>query len=173
MSKAARIVWIVIGFAIAGAIAYQWSSGQRTLTKAAITAPGGAGGVVHLRLQSFALMLHPLKLADVESRQVATMLYAGLVVQDQDGETLPAVAENWTQTGNEWEFRLKAGLSFSNGQSLRDEDVVVSLCNAMQPASPWAWALASIAHSPSADGKGIECTGISVTAPGTDRKSVV
>lgn len=115
---------------------------------------------VHLRLQSFALSLNPLKMADVESRQVATLLYAGLIVQNQDGTTQPAVAEKWKQTGNKWEFTLKSGLIFSDGQPLRAQDVVTSLCNAMQPTSPWAWALANIQHTVSADGKKVECTGI-------------
>lgn len=127
---------------------------------------------IRLRLQSFALMLHPLKMADVESRQVATTLYAGLVVQDQDDGTLPAAAESWTQDGNIWEFRLRPGLSFSNGQSLREADVVSSLCNAMQPESTWAWALASIRHQLTEDGKRLECTGITVPEPGVIRIAV-
>lgn len=120
-------------------------------------------GPVHLRLQSFALSLNPLKMADVESRQVATLLYAGLIVQNQDGTTQSAAAEKWMQDGNEWDFTLKSGLTFSNGQPLHAQDVVVSLCNAMQPTSPWAWALESIQHTASADGKKVECTGINST----------
>lgn len=130
---------------------------------------GDSTQVVHLRLQSFALMLHPLKLADVESRQVATPLHAGLIVQDQEGTTRSAVAEKWTQEDGTWEFTLKQDLTFSNGQPLRDEDVVTSLCNAMQPASPWAWALASIEHSTGEGGKTVECSGISIPTQGTIR----
>lgn len=128
-----------------------------------------ASGPVHLRLQSFALSLNPLKMADVESRQVATLLYAGLIVQNQDGTTQPAVAEKWKQNGNEWEFTLKSGLTFSNGQPLHAQDVVTSLCNAMQPTSPWAWALESIQHTASADGKKVECTGINIVDEHTVR----
>lgn len=128
-----------------------------------------ASGPVHLRLQSFALSLNPLKMADVESRQVATLLYAGLIVQNQDGTTQPAVAEKWKQNGNEWEFTLKSGLTFSNGQPLHAQDVVASLCNAMQPTSPWAWALESIQHTASADGKKVECTGINTVDEHTVR----
>ena len=109
-------------------------------------------GSVHLRLQSFALALNPLKMADVESRQVATLLYAGLIIQNQDGSTQPAAAQNWKHIDNVWEFKLKPGLTFSNGSPLHVQDVVTSICNAMQPASPWAWALASIEHVVSAAG---------------------
>jgi ABC-type transport system substrate-binding protein len=121
---------------------------------------------VHLRLQSFALSLHPLKMADVESRQVASMLYVGLIIQSQDGSILPAVAESWTQAGLTWEFAIRPGLIFSDGQPLRDQDIVTGLCNAMQPSSPWAWALASIRHEPAADGKSVSCSGVSVSVPG-------
>lgn len=124
---------------------------------------------VHLRLQSFALSLNPLKMADVESRQVATLIYAGLIVQNQDGTTQPAVAETWKQNGDRWEFTLKSGLTFSNGQPLHAQDVVTSLCNAMQPTSPWAWALESIQHTASADGKTVECAGINIVDEHTVR----
>lgn len=125
---------------------------------------------VVLRLQSFALSLHPLRMADVESRQVATLLHGGLVAQEQSGTTRPMLAKSWTHTGNEWEFVLKPGVTFSNGVPVTATDVVASLCAAMQPTSPWAWALLSIAHKDSQDGKSRDCTG--VTASG-DRVKIV
>ncbi len=160
MSKTAKTLLIVIVIVIAAIFSVRWA------IKPSVDA---AAGPVHLRLQSFALSLHPLKMADVESRQVATLLYAGLVVQNQDGTTQPAVAEKWKQNGNEWEFTLKSGLTFSNGQPLHTQDVVTSLCNAMQPTSPWAWALAGIQHTTSADSKKVECTGISIVDEHTVR----
>lgn len=159
MSRTAKILLIIVVVVIAAIWAVKWFT--KPLEEAA--------GPVHLRLQSFALSLHPLKMADVESRQVATLLYAGLIVQNQDGSTQPAVAEKWEHQGNQWEFTLKSGLTFSNDQPLRAEDVVTSLCNAMQPTSPWAWALASIDHAKSADGKAVECSGIGIVDEHTVR----
>lgn len=124
---------------------------------------------VALRLQSFALSLHPLKMADVESRQVATLLHAGLVFQDQDGKVTPLLASSWTQSGNSWTFALRRDATFSNGAPVTAADVTASLCAAMQPASPWAWALLSIEHRNSADGKARECTGISAPDSGSVR----
>lgn len=126
--------------------------------------------VVVLRLQSFALSLHPLKMADVESRQVASLIYAGLVVQDQSGTIHPMLASSWTHKGNEWDFVLKSDVTFSNGTPVTTADVAASLCAAMQPASSWAWALLSIAHTESQDGKSRECTGI---IPDSNRIKIV
>jgi len=124
-----------------------------------------------LRLQSFALSLHPLKMADVESRQVATLLHTGLIAQEQDGTTKPAIASAWIQKGNEWTFTLHKNITFANGSPVTVKDVLTSLCNALQPSSPWSWALASIAHQRSQDGKTIDCTGI--TATGENQVNIV
>lgn len=126
---------------------------------------------VVLRLQSFALSLHPLKMADVESRQVATLLYAGLIAAELDGKTRPMLASTWTKSGNEWEFIVKKNMTFANGAPVTPADVVASLCAAMQPNSPWAWSLLSITHKNSVDGKSRECTGIS--AVDDDRVKIV
>lgn len=118
--------------------------------------------VVYLRLQSFALSLNPLKMADVESRQVATLLHSGLVFQEQDGKVFPALAKSWSHDGNTWTFTLRDNLTFSNDQPITPADVKASLCNVMQPASPLAWALLSIEHKTSEDGSSRECTGITL-----------
>ena len=113
-----------------------------------------------LRLPSFALNLNPTKMADVESRQVATLLHAGLVQQTQEGTVLPMLAQSWRQEGNNWVFELKPGITFSNGMPVTAADVVRSICNAMQPSGALSWALASIAREPGADGKTVKCTGL-------------
>ncbi len=118
---------------------------------------------IHLRLLSFALVLHPLKMADVESRRVATLLYAGLVAQDQEGTAHPVLAKEWSRSGNEWEFDLRPGATFSNGAPVTAADVVSSLCAAMQPTSPWSWSLASIVHEVKSEGE-VECTGLVASA---------
>jgi ABC-type transport system substrate-binding protein len=167
MSKTLR--WVVILAIVA--VAAVWAIRYRKPAEAPPTPPTAARPAepLRLRVQSFALSLHPLKMADVESRQVASALYVGLIIQNQDGSTEPAIAQSWTQDGPRWEFTIKPGLSFSDGEPLRDEDIVTSLCNSMQPSSPWAWALASIRHETAADGKSVACSGLSVSAPGKIR----
>ncbi len=120
----------------------------------------GQDAPVVLRLPSFALNLNPTTMADVESRQVATLLHVGLILKAQDGTVHPMLASSWRQEGSTWEFDLKPGVTFSNGQPVAPADVVRSLCNAMQPSAALSWALASIAREPSADGKSVSCTGL-------------
>ena len=165
MGKTLR--WLVV-HAILAATAF-WAIRYSRTARSPQETPLAAASAepVHLRLQSFALSLNPLKMADVESRQVASLLYMGLVIQNQDGSTQPAVAATWKNDGLNWRFSIKPGLTFSDGQALKDSDITTSLCNAMQPTSPWAWALASIRHEPSTDGKSVICSGLSVVSPGT------
>lgn len=168
MPKAGR--WLLLAVVVVAAI---WWIRARPVpqTPAAAVPPATSarGAPARLRLQSFALSLNPLKMSDVESRQVASLLHVGLVIQTQDGATRPAIASAWKQDGLSWEFTLKPDLSFSDGTPLKDQDIVRSLCAAMQPSSPWAWALASIRHELSTDGKQVVCSGLSVRSPGTVR----
>lgn len=126
------------------------------------TTPSPAVGTepIVLRLPSFALNLNPRTMADVESRQVATLLHAGLIQQKQDGTVLPMLAQSWRQEGKDWVFDLKPGVTFSNGMPVTAADVVRSICNSMQPSGALSWALASIAREPAADGKTVKCTGL-------------
>jgi len=127
------------------------------------SAVGSANPIV-LRLPSFALNLNPTTMADVESRQVATLLHVGLVQQAQDGTVHPMLARSWRKEGNQWVFELKPGVTFSNGTPVAASDVVRSLCNAMQPSGALSWALASIARVPGDDGKTVKCTGLEASA---------
>ena len=156
MSRLIRIA------AIASAVVWTGLSAYGPLRLDAAVAQSDRSQTVHLRLQSFALNLNPLKMADVESRRIGTLLYTGLVAVDQDGAVHPRIAQSWRQPQpGTWSFQLTDGITFSNGQPVEAEDVVASLCASLQPQSPWAWALASIVHKPSSDGKSVECTGLS------------
>lgn len=145
---AAAVIVVAVGAAL-----YEWQRPEPAASRN-----------VKLRIPSFALNLHPLKLTDTESRSIATLLHAGLLFEDQEGKTRALVAREWTRTGNDWEFVLRQGLTFSNGAPVTAEDIVASLCAAMQPASSWAWSLSSITHTRNADGK-IRCTGLAIVAP--------
>ena len=68
------------------------------------------------------------------------------------------------RAGKDWEFILRQDATFSDGSPVTADDVVASLCAAMQPASTWAWALAGIAHVKETDGA-IRCTGLVAVSP--------
>ncbi len=119
-----------------------------------------ANKVVKLRLESFALALNPATLSDIESRRVATLLHVGLVRLDQNNLIRPGVAERWQSDGKTSRFTIKKGLTFSDGAAATPDEVVKSLCASMQPTANYSWALSSIRHTKSADGKAITCDGI-------------
>lgn len=157
-ASAPRVVWWLAGGVLAVGVVLVLlrtaSRGDSTPSPAVATEP------IFLRLPSFALNLNPTTMADVESRQVATLLHVGLVQQTQDGTVLPMLAKSWRQEGNNWVFELKPGVTFSNGMPVTAADVTRSICKAMQPSGALSWALASIAREPGADGKTVKCTGL-------------
>lgn len=164
--KGNRIAWglaaIVILAAALAAIFYRPAEGpaqQGQVVQTSSNVPPVNTPIV-LRLPSFALNLNPAKMADVESRQVATLLHVGLVAQAQDGTVHPMLSHTWRQAGNAWEFDLKPDVTFSNGQPVKAADVVRSICNAMQPSAALSWALASIAREKAPDGKSVKCSGL-------------
>ena len=153
------VLAVVAAMLAAGAFLYPWQVAKRDVS-----------ATVKLRIPSFALNLHPLTMTDSESRTIANLLHAGLVFVDQKGDTQALLAREWTRTGKDWEFVLRTDATFSNGAPVTAEDVVASLCAAMQPASTWAWALAGIAHVRETN-SAIRCTGLAVVSPGRVRIS--
>jgi ABC-type transport system substrate-binding protein len=145
-----KLLGIVALIALLGLASYFFLNRDRT----------SGESTVNLRLESFALSLTPSKLTDTESRRIATLLHLGLIRVDQDGLVRPGIAEKWEKAGGVNRFSLKANVTFNDGSPLTPEDVITSLCQSMQPASLYAWSLASIKHEGAPDAKSVKCTGI-------------
>lgn len=73
-------------------------------------------------------------------------IYEPLMLRDHQGKTLPALADNWNLTSDPlvWEFRLRKGVTFHDGQPFTADDVVFSFGRARQPASELHALLTSI-----------------------------
>lgn len=126
--------------------------------------------VINLRLESFAITLSPLKIADTESMQVASLLYSPLVAVNEDGSFEPRVAKSWKQIDSlTWEFKIQENLFFSNNKPVKLNDIISSLENSMQPTSPWSWALMNIVHEKEEGGKNLKCTGLQIIDDSTFR----
>jgi peptide/nickel transport system substrate-binding protein len=54
------------------------------------------------------------------------LLWDGLTKSDQDGKIVPDVAESWTASADQqtWTFKLRSGVTFSDGTALTAADVV-------------------------------------------------
>ncbi|WDV46285.1 ABC transporter substrate-binding protein [Clostridiaceae bacterium M8S5] len=55
----------------------------------------------------------------------ATHVYDSLISLDEDGKLIPAIAESWSNVdGDTWEFVIKKGVKFHNGDDLKLSDIV-------------------------------------------------
>lgn len=81
--------------------------------------------------------LDPAYIADAADVQLLLQLYAGLTRLDENGEPYPSLAESWTVDHDlrTYRFRLREGLTFSDGSRLTAEDVRRSWLRILNPAT--------------------------------------
>ncbi len=79
---------------------------------------------------------------EVACGNVLRDLYEGLVAEDARGRIIPGMAERWDVSGDgrTWTFHLRAGLRWSNGETLDAGQIVASFRRAFAPttAAPFA-----------------------------------
>lgn len=100
-----------------------------------------AGGDLIIAELSDASSLDPHGSNDVSSSNVQSNLYDTLVVRDESGEIAPSLAESWTQVDDlTWEFKLKTGVTFHDGEAFNAEAVKANFDRVLDPkvASPRA-----------------------------------
>ncbi len=80
--------------------------------------------------------LDPAFISDASDVQLLLQLYAGLTRLDEQGEPYPSLAESWTvsDNGSRYTFRLRDGLTFSDGSPLSADDVRRSWLRMLDPA---------------------------------------
>ncbi len=82
-----------------------------------------------------AASLDPHATNDQPSSRVARQIYDTLIVQTESLELLPGLAVSWEQVDDlTFEFKLKEGVKFHNGEVLTANDVVFTLKRALQSA---------------------------------------
>ncbi len=88
--------------------------------------------------------IDPHKTEGVPESNVIRDLLEGLVNQDENGATIPGVAERWETADNQtFTFYLREDAKWSNGDPVVAEDFAYSLKRAADPAtaSPYSWYL--------------------------------
>lgn len=81
--------------------------------------------------------IYPFRFGAVVDWNVITSIYDSLVEFDlNDYSIVPALAESWTTSsdGKTWEFKLRPGVVFTNGESLNAQHVIRSMEQAQDPA---------------------------------------
>lgn len=80
--------------------------------------------------------LDPQKMSDMSSINIARQQFLGLVDINDQGETIPSVASEWSNVDNKvWTFKLRNDIKWSNGDPVTAHDFVYSLRRLTDPAT--------------------------------------
>lgn len=93
-----------------------------------------------------ALTLDPHAQNEGPTHNLMHQIYEPLLIRDAKGKVLPTLALSWAVTSDPtvWEFKLRQGVKFHNGNTFTADDVVFSLERARQPTSDMKGLLSSI-----------------------------
>lgn len=96
--------------------------------------------------------LRPGDAYTVEALSVLQHLFRGLVMVDADTNVVPAAADNFRVSGDgtTYLFRLREGMSWSDGEPVTAEDFVYGWQHARQER-PWSFLLEDVAHTRAVD----------------------
>src|SRR5215469_6547122 len=97
-------------------------------------APPRYGGTLRVKLRAASVSVDPREwkpgsLAAADSEKLAALVYDRLVSLDDYGKFQPALATEWTHdaSGRNWQFKLRAGVHFSDGSALTAGEAVAAL----------------------------------------------
>lgn len=97
------------------------------------------GGTLRVALRATTVSLDPREWkpgspASAQNEQLAVLVFDRLLTLDDYGRFQPALSTEWSHDANlrNWQFKLRAGVKFSNGSSLTTGEVVAAL----QPLLP-------------------------------------
>ncbi|MFQ5408724.1 MAG: peptide ABC transporter substrate-binding protein [Anaerolineales bacterium] len=128
-----QVIITLVGLALVGGLLYFQAVGLVTVL---LPAPGGTfvEGVVGAPRQ-----LNPLLASDNQAeRDLARLLYDGLIRFDSSGLPAPDLAERWAVTadGLSYTFVLRSGLRWEDGSPLTLDDVIFTIQLMQDPAFP-------------------------------------
>ena len=95
------------------------------------------GGTVVLSTVEEPTGFNPLSYLDTLSPNIGSLIFNTLVNIDEQLEYVPELAESWqvSEDGLTWDFRLREGVRFHDGEPLDAEDVVFTYRTLLNPAS--------------------------------------
>ena len=112
-----------------------------TLTLTSVVLTGGLaaaqqmGGILRAGMQTDPVNLDPHVTQATSTRNQLENVYDTLVMFDNQGRIVPALATRWTTStdGRTWTFTLRSGVRFHNGRALTADDVAFSLNRIKDP----------------------------------------
>src|SRR5262245_63620200 len=93
-----------------------------------------------------ALTLDPHSQNEGATHNLLHQIYEPLILRDHTGKIHPTLAVSWkvTEDPSVWEFKLRQGVKFHNGNAFNADDAVFSLDRARQPTADMKGLLTSI-----------------------------
>ena len=93
-----------------------------------------------------ALTLDPHSQNEGPTGNIVNLMYDTILERDSTGKLGANLAESWKVTADPtvWEFKIRTGVKFQNGETLSAEDVAFSIQRAMQPSSDFKGYLTSV-----------------------------
>jgi peptide/nickel transport system substrate-binding protein len=93
-----------------------------------------------------ALTLDPHAQNEGPTTNMARQIYEPLVERDRSGALVPTLATSWriTEDPSVWEFKLRPGVKFHNGNAFDADDVVFTFERARQPTSDFKGYITSV-----------------------------
>ncbi len=101
------------------------------------------------------ISLHPVQCANRTNLTLLPLMYEGLFELDSTFTPQPVLCESWQvdETGTVWTFRLRGGVTFSDGTLLSAEQAAASLEAARAPESRYAGRLSQVQSISAQDGQ--------------------
>jgi len=97
--------------------------GQATSTSSATagnqsSAPAKAGGVLTIGSATAIDVLNPVTKSTAMDQNLFSLMWDGLVTQDQSGKLVPDLATSWSASSDQetWTFKLRPGVKFSTAR---------------------------------------------------------
>jgi peptide/nickel transport system substrate-binding protein len=117
-----------------------------TLAALALAIAGADARTLKWARTGDALTLDPHAQNEGPTHNLLHQLYEPLLLRDYSGKVHPTLAVSWRVTEDPavWEFKLRQGVKFHNGNAFNADDVVFSLNRARQPTSDMKGLLTSI-----------------------------
>ncbi|WP_249870488.1 glutathione ABC transporter substrate-binding protein [Oceanobacillus saliphilus] len=95
---------------------------------------GTQGGDLVIATQSDAVSLDPHATNDTPSANVRINIFDNLVIQDENMELKPSLAESWEQIDDTtWEFRLREDVTYHDGSAFNAETVKANIERILDP----------------------------------------
>ncbi|WP_158805125.1 MULTISPECIES: ABC transporter substrate-binding protein [unclassified Acidisoma] len=101
----------------------------------AARAAGKPGGTIRVGLTTPAASINPVTIADNGGLELLIQTGEFLTVLRPDFTLRPVLAESWTHNsdGSVWTFKLRSGVKFHSGATMKAEDVVASIDRLCDP----------------------------------------